>query len=31
MKALTYEGPEAYRRFANREDGIGKIVLDPSR
>ncbi|QXC61050.1 alcohol dehydrogenase catalytic domain-containing protein [Aquihabitans sp. G128] len=25
------EGPEAYRLFAEREAGIGKVVLDPSR
>ncbi len=25
------EGPEAYRLFAGREAGVGKIVLDPTR
>jgi alcohol dehydrogenase len=25
------EGPEAYRLFSSREDGVGKVVLDPSR
>ncbi|MEU5762934.1 zinc-binding dehydrogenase [Nocardia sp. NPDC047648] len=25
------EGPDAYRMFAERADGVGKIVLDPSR
>jgi threonine dehydrogenase-like Zn-dependent dehydrogenase len=25
------DGPEAYRLFASRADGVGKVVLDPSR
>ncbi|MCU1352057.1 MAG: alcohol dehydrogenase, partial [Acidimicrobiales bacterium] len=25
------EGPEAYRLFAAREAGVGKVVLDPTR
>jgi 2-desacetyl-2-hydroxyethyl bacteriochlorophyllide A dehydrogenase len=25
------EGPEAYRLFAGRGDGVGKVVLDPTR